>query len=239
MRIVDGLKLDWCSHEAAVYATRHWHYSRSMPVGRTAKLGVWENAHFIGAVVFAHGAQQNIGRPFGLSQFECSELCRVALDRHATPVSRILRIALRLFKAQSPGVRAVVSYADIDRDHHGGIYQAAGWLYLGKVERNGGTPRFRINGTVMHARTVHSRWGKGSQRLDWIRVNIDPKAERVLTFGKHKYFWPFDDEIRRRVLPIVQPYPKRVRSADSGMAIPIAGGGANPTRTLHRLEEAS
>ena len=41
------LKVDWCSYEAAKYAVMHWHYSKTMPAGKTVKLGVWENGRFI------------------------------------------------------------------------------------------------------------------------------------------------------------------------------------------------
>ena len=36
------LKLDWCSHDAALYAVKHWHYSKSLPCSKTARIGVWE-----------------------------------------------------------------------------------------------------------------------------------------------------------------------------------------------------
>lgn len=233
------LRLDWCSHQAAKYAVTHWHYSRSMPACKTVKIGVWESGRFIGAVIFSMGANQWIGRAFGLSPFECCELTRVALDRHQAPVSRILRIALGMLRKQSPGLKAVVSYADCDEDHHGGIYAAGGWTYLGMVQLGGGTPRWRIHGKVMHGRSVGSRWGFGTQSLEWIRAHVDPRAEKVFTSGKHKYVMPLCDEIRRKVQPLAKPYPKRVRSAESGTAAPTAGGGANPTRTLQPESEVA
>ena len=45
------LKIDWCSYDAVKYAAQHWHYSRSLPCSKTARLGVWEDDRFIGAVV--------------------------------------------------------------------------------------------------------------------------------------------------------------------------------------------
>lgn len=232
------LRLDWCSYEAAKYAVTHWHYSRSMPACKTVKIGVWEAGRFTGAVIFNLGANPHCGREFGLRAFQCCELARVALDRHKTPVSRIVRIALGMLRKQSPGLRAVVSYADCDQEHHGGIYAAGGWIYLGRVQLNGGTPRWRIHGKVMHGRSVGSRWGYGTQSLEWLRAHVDPNTEKVFTLGKHKYVMPLCDEIRELVLPLSQPYPKRVRSADSGTAAPTAGGGANPTRTLQPSHEA-
>ena len=49
------LKLDWCSHEAAKYAVEHWHYSGRIPPSKLAKVGVWEDGQFIGAIVYGVG----------------------------------------------------------------------------------------------------------------------------------------------------------------------------------------
>jgi hypothetical protein len=230
------LRLDWCSHQAAKYATSHWHYSHSLPAGKCVRIGSWEDGRFIGAVIFSLGSNRHIGQEFGLARFESCELTRVALDRHQTPVSRILRISLSMLRGQSPGLRAVVSYADVDQGHHGGIYAAAGWIYVGKVQLGGGTPRFRVNGRVIHGRSIHSRWGKGAQRIEWLRSHLDPNAEKVYTMGKFKFLWCFDEELKKRLLPLAQPYPKRVRSSDASGDQP-GGGGAAPTRTLQTVEE--
>ena len=114
------LKIDWCSHEAAKHAVVNWHYSGSLPVGKSVKVGAWEDGKFIGVVIFAYGANNNIGKPYGLQQVECCELVRVALANHKTAVSKIVAIALRFLKKHSPGVRLVVSYADTAQGHHGG-----------------------------------------------------------------------------------------------------------------------
>ena len=124
------LTLAWCSHAAAKYAVEHWHYSRTMPAGKNAMIGVWEEGQFLGAVLFGTGAgNATNGRRFGLAQrFEVAELVRVALREHRTPVSRIVAIALRMVRTQSPGLRLIVSFADPYHGHVGGIYQAMGWL---------------------------------------------------------------------------------------------------------------
>lgn len=44
------LKLDWCDRRAAKYAVEHWHYSRSLPSGKMAKFGVWENRLYLGSI---------------------------------------------------------------------------------------------------------------------------------------------------------------------------------------------
>ena len=46
---------------------------------RLQGLGVWENGKFIGAVVFAWGANRHLAGEYKLKMTECAELCRVAL----------------------------------------------------------------------------------------------------------------------------------------------------------------
>ncbi len=129
------LRLDWCSHEAAKYAVEHWHYSRTMPVGKMAKLGVWEDGRFIGAIVFAQGNNQYQGNALGLTMHEVCELVRVALTTHKSSVSRIVRIALAMLRSAQPGLRVILSYADPEHGHVGGIYQAGGWTYVEQGDR--------------------------------------------------------------------------------------------------------
>ncbi len=69
---------------------------------------------------------------------ECVELCRVALTKHQTPVSRIVSIAVKMLKRAMPGIRLVVSYADANYGHIGSIYQAAGWMYVGQTSEERG-----------------------------------------------------------------------------------------------------
>lgn len=200
----DGLHVDWCDYKAAKYACTHWHYSKSIPAAKLVKVGVWERGEFIGCVIFSRGATKSIGSPYGLDQTEICELTRIAMREHSAPVSQIVSMALRLLREQSPGVRLVVSYAAAEEGHHGGIYQAGNWVYVGPKE----THTFIIHGKPMHAKTIHSRWGKGSQRIPWLRENVDPKADKVTGLVRHKYLMPLDKKMRRQIRGLAQPYPK-------------------------------
>jgi hypothetical protein len=213
-----SLRLDWCSHEAAKFAVEHWHYSRRMPNSKLAKLGVWEGGQFVGCVIFGVGATGNIGSPYNLPQTEVCELTRVALQRHRTPVSRIVAVSIRLLKRSMPGLRLVVSYADPDRGHYDGIYQAGNWIYTGQ---GGGDCEVFVRGRWMHRRAANVLTGTSGGY---------PKRAYG---GRHKYLMPLDDEMREKIAPLAKPYPKRERSAVSGAAgVQSAGGGANPTRSL-------
>jgi hypothetical protein len=180
-----NLRVDWCSFEAAEYAVTHWHYSGTMPAGKTAKLGVWEDGRFIGCVIISLGSCQSLVKPYGLKMHEGCELTRVALDRHQTPVTRIVRIALLMFKRRNPGVRLLISYADPNHGHHGGIYQGGNWTYLGL------TPPDRIpvvDGKKIHPRTLSDMVKRGQvtrKGVPYVRVP-----------GKHRYAMALDSSLQ-------------------------------------------
>jgi hypothetical protein len=223
-----NVRLDFCSLEAATFAVRCWHYTKSMPASRRVCIGVWEQGAFIGAIVFSRGNTPNIGTPYGLTQAQVCELTRVALREHVTPTSRLLAIAVRLLRRQSPALRLLVSYADPAHGHVGTLYQAAGWWHLGTTHRE---CLLRVHGRLVHPRTTGSKFGH--RGIAWLRQHVDPHAERLIVPEKFKYGLPLDDDMRARLLPLVRPYPKRERSADSGTAGPPAGDGAHPIRSLH------
>lgn len=207
------LKIDWASHEAAKYACEHWHYSRCLPAGKLVKVGAWEDGKFIGVVLFSRGATPHIASPYGLTQFEVCELTRVALCSHKAPVSRVLSIAIRFLKQCSPGLRLIVSYADKDQGHHGGIYQATNWVYTG-LQNADSRGAFIVKGKKVHPRSIGAKGGV--QSLDWIRKNLDPHATEYITQGKHKYVMPLDDEMRAKIGRLAQPYPTRAKQATTG-----------------------
>lgn len=216
------LRVDWCSHEAAKYAVEHWHYSECLPAGKLVKVGAWEDGVFVGCVIFGRGANNNLGKPFGLQQVEVCELVRIALNKHKTPVSRVAAVAIRFLRKQSPGLRLIVSYADPMQQHHGGIYQAMNWLYVGKSQAQA---EVMYQGKIMHKRTANALFGtiKG--------------MEKSPVLWKHKYLMPLDDAMRVQIAPLAKPYPKRETSCVASKDSVAAGdqpaeGSANLTATL-------
>ena len=202
------LKLDWASHAAAKHACETWHYSRRLPSGKLVKIGVWEDGKFIGVVLFGLGATPNLSKAYGISMTECCELTRVALRTHATPVSRIVAIAIKKLVAFCPGVRLIVSFADTAQGHHGGIYQAGNWIYSGSVRLD----TWVIKGKKMHPRSVVAKYGT---QADATIKGIDPNAHKIWG-NKHRYLMPLDDEMRAKIAPLAQPYPKRAKQATTG-----------------------
>jgi hypothetical protein len=204
------LHLAGCERKAAEFACTRWHYSHKMPAGKLVTIGAWEDGQFIGAVVFGRGANNRLGSPYGLKQTEICELVRVALRAHLAPVSRIVAVALRLLRAQCPGVKLIVSYADPEQGHVGGIYQAGGWLYAGPSQAQ---RELVIGGVDVHKRTAGARWGTAAparlRALTRLPVEYGPKR------FKHTYLMPLDRVTREQIEPLRREYPKRPAQTES------------------------
>jgi len=228
------LHLAWVDHAAAKYACEHWHYSKCIPVFKIAPLGVWEFGRFVGVVIFSVGASPDLVKPYGLTQQQGCELTRVALAKHKNSVSKILSIAFRMLRKQSPNLRLLVSFADGEQGHHGGIYQAGGWVYSGSQTFHA----YRVLGKIEHPKTLYMRYGVGGQSIPWLIANVDPNAERIKNGLKHRYLMPLDPEMHKKILPLAKPYPKRPNASASseGVAFPAANDGAAPIRTLQSEE---
>ena len=202
------LRIDWATHAAAKYACVNWHYSGCLPssLQKRVAVGAWEAGKFIGVVVFGHGANPSIGKPYGLTINECVELTRIALKSdHVSPVSRIVSRALKMLAVSQPGLRLIVSYADQAQGHHGGVYQAGNWVYVGSMK---GVPSLRYKGKVWHAKALRTSYPS--------LKHSDPSVEKVPAGDKHKYLMPLDAEMRARIMPLAKPYPKRAKQATTG-----------------------
>lgn len=227
------LRIDWATHAAAKYACENWHYSKSVPVPPLVKVGAWENGKFIGVVIFSRGASSNLMKPYGLNQDEGGELTRIALSQHVSPVSRIVRLAVQFLKRNSPELRLIVSFADPQYGHHGGIYQAGNWVYVGDTAPG---REFWKGGKRLHSRQVSEKGWNIQQGVK--RKTVKPSECKIVkTKGKHRYLMPLDAEMRAQIAPLTKPYPKRAKDQDAGH--PPALGGETPTRTLQNSNEAA
>jgi hypothetical protein len=190
-------------------------------------LGVWEDRTFVGAVVFAWGANRHLAGEYRLKMTECAELCRVALGKHSTPVSRILSIAVKMLKREMPGIRLIVSYADLNRGHLGKIYQASNWLFVGQTGHEAG---IMLNGKLTHRRTINSKYGTSD--IDWLRNRVDPCAQRHEGKPKFKYLLPLDNEIAERIKPLAQTYPNVCATSETIDTPGVHPGKGREIRTV-------
>jgi hypothetical protein len=198
-----NLKIDWASHEATKYACLNWHYSKCLPVGKLVKIGAWEDGKFIGVVIFGRGANKSLGEPYKLDQTECCELVRIALTNHKTPVSRIMSIAIKLLKNIHKQLKLIISFADEEQNHHGGIYQATNWVYVGKTNS---ADEYLYKGRRWHGRAFRKSLGS--------HLNYINKGLKIIHGSqKHRYLMPLDDNMRKQVQKLAKPYPKREKQA--------------------------
>lgn len=232
MRNKPKLHLDWCSHEAAKYACENWHYSKSTPVPPLIKIGVWENDIFVGVIIFSRGASASLYKPYNLNQTQGCELTRVALNKHKTPVSKIMSIAFKFLKKKSPNLELIISFADPSEGHHGGIYQATNWIYTGKSASS--FEYIDIYGRKWHSRQVSEKgWNiqQGTKR----KTAKPSQCKKILKEGKHRYLMPLKNKERYKKLS--KPYPKRIEHESNATNSQLVEGGAVPTDSLHSKED--
>lgn len=224
MRTKTNLKIDWATHEAAKYACEHWHYTQKIPVNKLVKIGAWENDKFIGVIIFGMGASAVLHRQFNAEKFEVCELVRVALTSHKSYVSKIMSLALKFLKKTNPKLKIVVSFADPQEGHHGGIYQAGNWIFTGT---SSATKEYFFNGGWRHVTDVY-------KRLPSEKIKALPVRKKL---GKYRYVMPLDNTFRDQILLSAKPYPKRATSKDSVVSdVQSEEGGASPTVALHQKD---
>jgi hypothetical protein len=229
-----NLRLAFCAYPAAKFAVEHWHYSKRMPDSKCVKVGVWEDEKFIGVVIFSRGvSSSNLAKRFGIKTTEMCELSRVALRAHATPVSRIVAIALKMLRKFCPGIKLIVSYADANMGHVGGIYQAGNWIYNGESSV---VPIYKAkNGRVWHDRSV-SNTGFKEHYGRMTRCPKKTELEKIDQIPKHRYFMSFDPELAKKIER--KPFPKKSCGVSVDSDTPgfqPGKGGANPTTPLPSL----
>jgi hypothetical protein len=203
------LLVDFCDYKAAKFAVMNWHYSKTMPASKLLKFGVWEDGIFMGTLIYSLGNSKDAGVNYGLLSTEVCELTRVALSgRHAVSCSRLLSVSLKKLKNHCPKTRLVVSLADRHQNHLGIIYQAANWVYIGLQPSGKRLRPYKKGGKIYHWRTVSSQLQKNSLPATVEGAKI-LGYEPLKCLLKHKYLYPLDKRMRRQILPLAKPYPKR------------------------------
>ena len=62
---------------------------------------------------------------------------------------------------------------------------------------------------------------------------MDRNAKEIPCQGKHRYLMPLDADMKKQIMPLAKPYPKRASSDTSDTPSDQLGkGGARPTDAL-------
>jgi hypothetical protein len=172
------------------------HYLHSFPSG-------WVYCYRLdgGYAVYSIPANKNLGPYLFGPDIKVRELARLwAPDgHHPTALTRLIAESAKALRRDT-GVEALVSFADANHGHHGGVYQAASWIYTG---RSSETRVYITNdGRTVSRRAFHS----GS-------TSYVPDTKPVKLPGKHRYVRPLNRRAARALRIQVHPYPKQARAA--------------------------
>jgi hypothetical protein len=175
---------------------RQQHYTRSVPSGKR-RVYVYEGA----IVVFAIPANRNISRWLLGEDNRVWELARLwAADGHrANLLTEAIAHAARQLRIDQPEVEALVSYADPNAGHHGGVYRAGSWAYLGQCEESRNYRRLS-DGHILPRRAFHSG-SKGMRKAEIEALGF----KEIKLPGKHRYARGLTRKARRAVDKKLQP----------------------------------
>ena len=117
-------------------------------------------------------------------------------------------------KINADDIKVLISYADPEQKHNGGIYQATNWLYQGCGEIQM-APTFSLkleeNGDWIHSRTVYSMYGSSNPKhlenqigkTFWLKREAE-KHRYLYFLGNKKEMKLFMSVLKHPLLP----YPK-------------------------------
>lgn len=154
------------------------HYSHRMPIAIKLCYGhVDEAARTLKACcIFSHAT----GRWEGHNLWELTRLVRT--PDYGDPLTRLIAKAVGHIRGDKL-TDLIISFADAEEDHHGGIYQACSWIYGGMVERR--LDGFNINGIFVPARTCNTKYGTSCP--DQLCKKVKGAIPHY-DIGKHRYW---------------------------------------------------
>lgn len=190
------LKYEWLGKLAAV----NWYY-----------FGIFFEGHLAGVVVYGQEYAENMGvwDKFGYTG-RIILLNRGACVHWAHPhsASKLIRESMKMLPDK---YKVITCTVDDLAGEIGTIYQACNFDYVGVMRKGKKREAFLIDGKIVSARSMRSRFG--TQRLDILRQHI-PDIIKIEQNAKGRYFAfrgnkKEKKELRTAIDHLVKPYPKR------------------------------
>lgn len=215
------MRLEIASYKAIKYACMNFHYSKTVPASSISYSVFNDKKEWCGIVSFCYPSGVMSGKQFNLVQGQFIELNRMALNGKQECTSKVLSLAMKLFKKQNPTVKLFISYSDKGQNHYGTIYQATNWIYVGENESSGKDYFFK--GKWRHDRTLNE-----------YKKEFLATLETRKRSGKRKYIYPLDKTLIPLCKSLSKPYPKNAQEVnkDKHDASSIEIGGSSPTLAL-------
>lgn len=188
-----------------------YHYSHRMPAAVKLAYGMVDYGpprKVIACCIFSFAT----GRWETDNLWELTRLART--PDFADPLTKLISIAMGHIR-KNKLTDLVVSFADAEEDHHGGIYQSASWVYDGmRGERLDG---INIDDRFIPARTCNAMYGTSSP--DALKAKFpDSVVEPHFDMGKHCYWKALSKDGMRRAISLglkSRPYPKPMLNQES------------------------
>lgn len=206
------MRITVATPEAIKFACKNYHYSRTVPVNPIGYNVYNDKDEWCGVILYAVGANKHLGNLYNLPTGGVLELVRIALNGKQEHTSKALSLSIKQLHKDVPQCRLIVSYADMDQNHLGTIYQATNWIYTGESKSDS---YFIINGKKVHRKSIDSKMviidgvkKHCPQTLEMVRKFFDPNAEIFRSKGKRKYLYPLDKAMRKQIEQYAKPYPK-------------------------------
>ena len=193
------------------------HYSKKSSIF-WAGFGLVEDNKIVGVAVYGQPSPPIQKHAFLDRDFRLYELSRVVVQTQTkNATSFLVANSLKLLMAPC----AVVSYADMEQNHCGIIYQATNWIYTGATVSH--DKLYIVDGVRLHPMTLRDKGITDPTR--WAKEN---SIEMVKPMPKHRYFFLCGtSKQKKRMLnklkyPVVVEYPKCDQSRyDDGAVIDI------------------
>lgn len=133
--------LTGAAREEALETVVREHYLHRRPAGRVHVFGLGGAIVVMANSANTHATRFLLGDKFvphrRKHRLACVwDLARLWAPRNHHPnlLTQAISAAVREFKTLEPHVSALLSYADLNAGHHGGVYRAASWTFIGKTE---------------------------------------------------------------------------------------------------------
>ena len=173
----------------------------------------------IGCIVYSQPAGRSASESISpsIKKGEALELIRLCcLEGYGKNLeSYVIGQSFKLLKKDFPKIKALISYADPEQNHRGGIYISTNWYYQG-CGSVGLMPNYSLSLTKnpynwMHSRTCSERFG--SHNVEHLKNVIGHTFYRKMETQKHRYFYLIcDKKTKKQILKTLvhktQEYPK-------------------------------
>jgi hypothetical protein len=200
------------NHITAMALISQHHYLKGLSHA-AQNFGAFKNGVLLGVVSFAVPVNEDIRIMIFGKQYKdhVKELVRLCLHPNCEiPASKIVSKAidsLKIYRSLNNmiPVYGIISFADMGQGHHGGVYQAMSWLYIGKS-------KFTMKKYFdSHGRSRHPKQNginispKEAKKKGWtvkIEKSIKHKYLKILGSKKQKKVF------RKRLKLPIEDYPK-------------------------------